>query len=120
MADHNWKVGQTVYVVPGRNFDPYTAPIVKIGREWGTIDHGWRQVRFSLRTGRLDNDRAQPGRVYATREQHETEVARAKAWNELWRLMERQYSAPSTVTLGAIETARELLFGARVKEASDG
>jgi hypothetical protein len=112
VGKHNWKVGQAVYVVPfALRSKPYTATITKVGRVWATLrrDVGWREFRFNLASGYLDGD----GRVYESPEDHAATVELDLVWSDLRRQVDRQRQRPATVTLGAIQTARDLLFGAQ-------
>lgn len=89
--------------------------ITKVGRAWITIAGGGSQYRFDPDTGGVDGGRyGSPGRVYATRELYEQEVAVRAAWAKLLRDVDTAWrsvrsSEPFAVPLEDIAQARKLL-----------
>lgn len=104
MADHSYKVGDTVFV---RTFqvigDGYEATIEKIGRKWATLS-GRRARRFNLETGSLDGGAyTSPGKVYPSRDAFFNYKARLAAWSD-FLAAGRCYDVPEHLTLADIQS----------------
>jgi hypothetical protein len=108
-------VGQKLWFVPsGRRGDPKEVTILKIGRKYADIGNG---SRVDVKTLHVDGrNYSSPGTCFLSRDAHETEVATAKAWDELKQLFNRTWIRPKGVTLSQIQNARRSLF----KETGDG
>lgn len=115
MANHTWRVGQKVFVTYRYRRDPNEFLIVSIGRKWATLEG--RAGRFNLATGWLDNSEylSSPGRVWESRAAYDEHTSVEMAWSKLRLRIILDRDAPAGLTLGAIQTAREMLFGAEVR-----
>ena len=99
MAEHNYQVGDTVYVVPGRGFGrPCDATVTKIARKWAYLDihkFGRAAVRFNPKSGCVDGrGYSSPGQVYPSQKVYDDHIARQEKWWGLCAMMRERVSPP--------------------------
>lgn len=81
----NIEPGQRLYYVPNRRYgDPQWLTVTSVGRRWATCGEGYGAIRVDMNTLQVDGrGYSSPGRCYLSKADHDNEVRRSNAWDEL-------------------------------------
>lgn len=112
MANHQYKVGQTVYVAAKpRSWRkpsgaPYAATIRGVGRKYVHLDNG---RKYNIETGQ--DNYSSDMQLWPSREVYESHATRDIQWSDLRAWVECNYNVPAHLTFEQIIAIRAMLEG---------
>lgn len=114
MANHQYKVGQSVYVAAKHrrwrkpSGAPYAATIRGVGRKYVHLDNG---RKYDIETGHEESNHNSGMQLWPSREVYENHAIREVQWSDLRAWVECNYDVPEHLTFEQIITIRNMLEG---------